>query len=106
VISFFLPVLVYVFNFVCNDISGCPAPSLLHPKTLSLDALKQEVGWPHNGVAGLVSWNGTLAVIGYNVLSLILYRVLPAIEVEGTELRSGGRLNYRFNSSSTSSKLK
>ncbi|CVL13601.1 hypothetical protein LB506_012672 [Fusarium annulatum] len=97
VISFFLPILVYVFNFVCNDISGCPAPSLLHPKTLSLDALKHEVGWPSNGVAGLVSWKGTAAVIGYNVLSLILYRVLPAVEVEGTELRSGGKLKYRFN---------
>jgi len=47
----------------------------------------------------LVSWKGTAAVIGYNVLSLILYRVLPAVEVEGTELRSGGKLKYRFNSS-------
>ncbi|KAF4983087.1 hypothetical protein FZEAL_1416 [Fusarium zealandicum] len=98
ILSFFLPVLVYVLYFACNDISGCPAPSLLHPKTLSLDKLKQEVGWPENGVAGLASWEASAAVVAYNVLSLILFRMLPATEMEGSELRSGGRLNYRINS--------
>ncbi|RSL75191.1 Delta(14)-sterol reductase [Fusarium floridanum] len=102
-ISFLLPVLVYVFNFVCNDISGCPAPSLLSPKTLSLDKLKQEVGWPQDGFAGLVSWEASAATAGYLLLSLILYRVLPAYEVEGTELRSGGRLKYRLNTLYSSS---
>lgn len=37
-------------------------------------------------------------MVGYIGLSLVLYRVLPATETEGTELRSGGRLKYRFNS--------
>jgi protein-S-isoprenylcysteine O-methyltransferase Ste14 len=36
--------------------------------------------------------------LAYYLLSLILYRVLPATEVEGTVLSSGGRLKYRFNS--------
>lgn len=98
VISFGLPLLVYTFYFACNDISGCPAPSLLNPKTFSLDKFKAESGWPTNGVAGLVSWKATAATLGYYLLSLVLYRVLPAIEVEGTELKSGGRLQYRFNS--------
>ncbi|KAI5465364.1 Delta(14)-sterol reductase [Mariannaea sp. PMI_226] len=97
VISFGLPILVYIFNFACNDISGCPAPSLLSPKTLSLDKLKQEVGWPENGIAGLVSWEATAATIGYILLSMILYRILPAAEVQGTELKSGGKLTYRLN---------
>lgn len=97
-ISFGLPILVYVFNFVCNDISGCPAPSLLSPKTLSLDKLKVEVGWPENGFAGLLNWEASAATAGYMLLSMILYRILPAIEVEGTELRNGGKLKYRFNS--------
>ena len=35
--------------------------------------------------------------LGYYFLSLALYRFLPGQEVEGTELRSGGRLMYRFN---------
>ncbi|KAF7543646.1 hypothetical protein G7Z17_g10573 [Cylindrodendrum hubeiense] len=97
VISFGLPILVYVFNFVCNDISGCPAPSLLSPKTLSLDKLKLEVGWPENGFAGLLNWEASAATAGYIFLSMILYRLLPAIEVEGTELRNGNKLKYRFN---------
>ncbi|KAK2616470.1 erg24, C-14 sterol reductase [Conoideocrella luteorostrata] len=96
-ISFGLPLLVYVFTFACNDISGCPAPSLLSPRSLSLDQLKLEVGWPRDGILGLASWKATGAVLAYYLLSLILYRVLPAIEVEGTVLSSGGRLKYRLN---------
>lgn len=34
----------------------------------------------------------------YYLLNMILYRVLPAIQMEGTVLSSGGRLQYRFNS--------
>ncbi|KAG5948716.1 Delta(14)-sterol reductase [Claviceps pazoutovae] len=96
-ISFGLPLLVYFFAFACNDISGCPAPSLLSPRTLSLNQLKLEVGWPQDGIWGLASWKATGAVLAYYLLSLILYRVLPATEVEGTELSCGGRLKYRFN---------
>ncbi|KAK9435902.1 delta(14)-sterol reductase [Metarhizium brunneum] len=96
-ISFGLPILVYVFTFVCNDISGCPAPSLLGPRPLSLEQLKIEVGWPQNGIWGLASWEATGAVLAYYLLNLILYRVLPATEVDGTVLSSGGRLKYRFN---------
>ncbi|KAG6037515.1 Delta(14)-sterol reductase [Claviceps citrina] len=96
-ISFGLPLLVYFFAFACNDISGCPAPSLLRPRTLSLDQLKLEVGWPQDGVWGLASWKATGAVLAYYLLSLVLYRVLPATEVEGTLLSCGGRLKYRFN---------
>jgi len=96
-ISFGLPILVYIFAFGCNDISGCPTPSLLSPKTLSLDKLKAEVGWPENGVVGLFSWEALAASIGYVLVNAILYRILPAVEIEGTVLRSGGRLKYRFN---------
>jgi Delta14-sterol reductase len=40
-------------------------------------------------------------VLGYHLFSLILYRVLPGEEAVGTELTSGGRLKYKFNSMST-----
>ncbi|KND93168.1 Delta(14)-sterol reductase [Tolypocladium ophioglossoides CBS 100239] len=96
-ISFGLPVLVYLFTFACNDISGCPAPSFLNPRTLSLSQLKLEVGWPGDGVWGLASWKATGAVLGYYLLNLILYRVLPATQTKGTVLASGGRLKYKFN---------
>jgi hypothetical protein len=99
-ISFGLPVLVYLFTFSCNDISGCPAPSFLSPKTLSIDQLKVEVGWPEDGILGLASRKASGALAAYYLLNLILYAILPAAEVEGTELRSGGRLKYRFNSTS------
>lgn len=93
-----LPLLVYVFTLACNDISGCPAPSLLHPRSLALEELKLEVGWPDDGLAGLLSWRATAGLLGYVLLSMVLYRVLPASEVEGVPLSSGGRLKYRLNS--------
>lgn len=89
---------MYIFAYGCNDISGCPSPSLLSPKTLSLEQLKAEVGWPEDGVAGLFGWEALAASIGYVLVNAVLYRVLPAVEMEGTALRSGGRLKYRFNS--------
>ncbi|KAH7329420.1 ergosterol biosynthesis ERG4/ERG24 [Stachybotrys elegans] len=104
-ISFLLPVLVYFFAFACNDISGCPAPSLLHPRSLSLGQLKKEVGWPEDGIWGLGSWKAMGAVVGYNVLNLVLYRLLPATEVEGTVLRTGGRLKYRLNTMACNSAI-
>jgi Delta14-sterol reductase len=35
--------------------------------------------------------------LAYYALNLILYRLLPGKEVDGTELASGGKLKYRFN---------
>ncbi|KAI7221535.1 Delta(14)-sterol [Hortaea werneckii] len=112
-ISFGLPIACYAFAFLCNDVSGCPAPSLLSPTKLftppilsrqagwqhALDVLKVEVGWP--GFAGLLSLEATLGALAWYGLSLLLYVLLPAKEVEGTELRSGGKLMYRMNSFSS-----
>lgn len=105
-----LPILCYVFSFVCNDVTGCPAPSLLSPNKLftaptlstqsgwehGIDTLKREVGWP--GVAGLLNTKAFLGTLSWYALSLVLYALLPAYEVDGAELRSGGRLKYRLNS--------
>jgi delta14-sterol reductase len=95
VISFGLPLLCYTFVFLCNDISGCPAPSLLHPSSFSLEQLKREVGWP--GVSGLVTTNAVLGTLAYYLFSLTLYAFLPATETDGTVLTNGSRLKYRFN---------
>lgn len=67
---------------------------------LTIEGLKQEVGWPTNGVLGLASWDVMLKVLGYYLFSLALQRVLPGEEVEGVELSSGGKLKYKFNSMS------
>ncbi|KAL4810699.1 ergosterol biosynthesis ERG4/ERG24 [Aspergillus unguis] len=96
-ITFGLPVLLYGFTFLCNDVSGCPAPSLLHPSTLTLDKLKKEVGWPADGIYGLYDTKALLWVLSYYLLQLVLYIILPGPVVEGTELACGGRLRYKFN---------
>ncbi|KNG86611.1 delta(14)-sterol reductase [Aspergillus nomiae NRRL 13137] len=93
----FLPALIYAFTFFCNDVSGCPAPSLLHPSTLSLDQLKKEVNWPQDGLKGFFDARVTLWVLSYYLLSLALNVFLPGDEVEGTELACTGRLRYKFN---------
>lgn len=100
VISTALPLLCYAFAFFCNDISGCPAPSLLHPSTFSLDKLKQEVGW--TGLSGLINAKAVFGTLGYYVLSLALGAFLPSEDVEGTELRTGGKLKYRMNAFNSS----
>ncbi|KAK2736156.1 erg24, C-14 sterol reductase [Myotisia sp. PD_48] len=92
-----LPILIYTFAFTCNDISGCPAPSLLHPSSFSLESLKSEVGWPVEGFGGLFNGKVTLYVLGYYVLSLLLQIFLPGTEAEGVVLACGGRHKYKFN---------
>jgi hypothetical protein len=95
-----LPLVTYILTFLCNDISGCPVPSVLHPSTLAIDKLKEEVGWPEDGVLGLVNLKVIGMVLAYYLFSLILWRVLPGTEAEGTPLVSGGKLKYKFNSMS------
>lgn len=97
-ISFGLPIAIYAFTFLCNDISGCPVPSILAPSKLTIERLKQDAGWPTNGISGLASWDASAKVLGYYLLSLVLHRVLPGEEKQGVELTSGGSLKYKFNS--------
>ncbi|KAK5165923.1 erg24, C-14 sterol reductase [Saxophila tyrrhenica] len=109
ILTLLLPPLVYVFAFLCNDVSGCPAPVILSPAKLftaptlstksgwqhGLDTLKHEVGWP--GWTGLLNVEAVLGTVAWYGLSLALWALLPAYEVEGTELATGGRLKYRMN---------
>ncbi|GFF60110.1 C-14 sterol reductase [Aspergillus udagawae] len=97
VFIFGLSTLIYSLTFLCNDVSGCPAPSLLNPATLSLDKLKKEVGWPQEGLKTFFDIRVTLWVLSYYLLSLVLYVSLPGEVVEGTELACKGRLRYKFN---------
>lgn len=94
-IVFGLPILVYLFTFACNDVSGCPVPSLLHPSTLSLDRLKREMGW--RGIDALYDTNVTLWTLNYYLVSLFLQIFLPGRVAEGVPLACGGRLKYKFN---------
>ena len=109
ILSIFLPPLCYAFAFACNNVSGCPAPSLLSPGKLfsrtvippksgwehGTEILAREVGWP--GWSGLISVEAALGTLAWYGLSLALWALLPAYEVDGTELNGGGKLKYRFN---------
>lgn len=97
VFIFGLSTLIYSFTFLCNDVSGCPAPSLLNPSTLSLDKLREEVGWPQEGLKAFFDIRVALWVLSYYLLSLVLYVFLPGEVVEGTELACKGRLRYKLN---------
>ncbi|KAH0830899.1 hypothetical protein AYO21_11545 [Fonsecaea monophora] len=97
-IVFGLPILVYTTIFLCNDVSGCPAPALLDPRTLTLEKLKKQTPWPEDGLWGLFDLNVILWVLAYYALSLSLQLFLPGQEVDGTTLGTGGRHHYKFNS--------
>ncbi|KAI4177128.1 MAG: hypothetical protein LQ343_000610 [Gyalolechia ehrenbergii] len=99
--SFGLPIICYLAAFACNDVSGCPVPSAVHPRSLTISKLKSEAGWPRNGFLGLASWKVTGFVLAYYLFSLILQAALPGIVVQGVQLRSGGRLEYKFNAFSS-----
>lgn len=93
-----LPVLLFFFSFACNDVAGCPVPSLLDPRTLSWEKFRLEIRWSEGGVFDLCSWEVIGVTLAYYIFSMILWRVLPAEEVNGTKLVHHGRsLKYRFN---------
>lgn len=96
-ITFGLPVLVYASAFLCNDVSGCPAPSLLHPSKLTWNRLKTQIPWSDNGIWGVHSWEVTGWVSAYYFLSLALQLLLPGEHVEGQLLSCHGRHMYKFN---------
>ena len=93
--SIALPITCYAFAFGCNEISGCPAPSLLYPKEIKLEKLKHEVGWP--GILGLLNREAVLVGASIYVYSLLSLALLPAHKVEGVTLSSGGKLSYTLN---------
>jgi delta14-sterol reductase len=97
-ITFGLPLLLYIFAFACNDVAGCPIPSLLQPHSLSWEKVKGETGLLNATVADFFSWEVTLVTLAYYSWDLLLWRILPAKQVYGTKLVHHGRpLSYRFN---------
>ena len=95
--TFGLPLVVYISTFLCNDVSGCPAPALLDPKSLTLAKLKAQTPWPAEGISGLLNLEVMGWVLAYYGLSLAMQLLLPGVESEGIPLVNGGRLKYKFN---------
>ncbi|KKY13932.1 putative c-14 sterol reductase [Phaeomoniella chlamydospora] len=101
-VTFGLPILVYLSTFLCNDVSGCPVPSLLNPSTITFEKLKRETPWPEEGFAGLFDFKVSAWVLAYFGLLLVLQLILPGVEVEGVKLACGGKHKYKFNTFTTS----
>lgn len=94
--------MVYSLAFFCNDVSGCPAPALLHPTRMTLAELKQDINWPKEGIVGLFNMDVLVKVLGYYFLLLLLQVFLPGMTVDGVQLACGGRHKYKMNSMSIS----
>ncbi|KAF4177618.1 hypothetical protein CNMCM8694_003346 [Aspergillus lentulus] len=102
-ITFGLPLLLYVFAFACNDVAGCPIPTLLHIRSITWEKVKADTGLVNASIANFFSWEVTLVTIAYYILGLLLWRILPAKQIYGTKLVHHGRpLSYRFNAFSAS----
>nr|KAK5448826.1 erg24, C-14 sterol reductase [Exophiala xenobiotica] len=96
-IVFGLPLLTYASVFLCNDVSGCPAPALLDPQSLTLAKLKAQIPWPEEGLVGLFDVEVMAWTLAYYAFSLVLQLCLPGEEVHGSTLGTGGRHHYKFN---------
>ncbi|RAL16217.1 ERG4/ERG24 ergosterol biosynthesis protein [Aspergillus homomorphus CBS 101889] len=102
-ITFGLPVLLYAFAFACNDVSGCPVPTLLQPRDLTWEKLKADAGLLNVSLSSFLSWKVTSVTVAYYVFGLFIWKILPAKEVHGTKLVHHDRsLLYRFNAFSAS----
>lgn len=67
---------------------------------ISIETLKEEIGWPEDGIRGLFEVDATLYVLAYYALSLFLQVFLPGTEAEGVKLACGGKHKYKLNSMS------
>ncbi|PYI26035.1 ERG4/ERG24 ergosterol biosynthesis protein [Aspergillus indologenus CBS 114.80] len=102
-ITFGLPVLLYAFAFACNDVAGCPVPTLLQPRDFTWEKLKADNNLQSISLSDFLSWKVTLVTVAYYVFGLFLWKILPAKEVHGTKLVHHDRpLQYRFNAFSAS----
>lgn len=102
-ITFGLPLLLFLFAFGCNDVAGCPIPSLLPSRPFTWANVKADTGLLNLSLSNFISWEAIFITVAYYAYGLCLWRILPAKEVYGTKLVHHGRpLLYRFNGMYTS----
>lgn len=87
-ISIGLPVLVNLLYITCND-KGCPCSWT--SSAPYIEELKEQP---------LISWIVTKAYLAWFFALVVLDRVIPGKVVQGTELRNGTKLTYKFNGTS------
>lgn len=88
-VSTTVPFFTYAFFFYCNEEVGCALP----PKswTLPLHNMAQGV------VNGLTDTQAWIIYLSWYTFCVAAWALIPCQEVEGTELRTGGKLLYQIN---------
>lgn len=91
-ISTAVPITIYGLYFNCSEISDGCSPSLSSFPSSFINAMSS-VGWIKN----LFDLKATLAYFAWYASLVGLWYFLPGEWIEGTELRTGGRVKYKFN---------
>ncbi|KAB5589542.1 C-14 sterol reductase ERG24 [Ceratobasidium theobromae] len=94
-ISTAVPITIYGLYFNCSEISDGCSPSLSSFPSSFINAMSS-VGW-----INLFDLKATLAYFAWYASLVGLWYFLPGEWIEGTELRTGGRVKYKFNGFST-----
>jgi delta14-sterol reductase len=93
-VSLTVPLTIYGLYFACSETSGgCPRPLRL----LFSDFIKSVLdvdSW-----VNLFDTKATVVYFGWYAFTVAAWYFLPGDWVEGTELRTGGRLKYKINGS-------
>ncbi|KAG8722996.1 erg24, C-14 sterol reductase [Ceratobasidium sp. 428] len=91
-ISLTVPLVIYAVNYACSQHSGNEFTSL---RRLATSILKLD-GW-----ASLFDAEAAIAYAGFYAFTIAAWYFLPGEWIEGTELRTGGRLKYKMNAFAT-----
>ncbi|KAF8598461.1 ERG4/ERG24 ergosterol biosynthesis protein [Ceratobasidium sp. AG-I] len=95
-VSLAVPLTIYGLYFTCSEASGgCPPPLWSIPFNF-VRAVEDKDWW-----LSLFDAKASIAYAGWYVYTLAAWLILPGDWVEGTELRTGGRIKYKINALST-----
>ncbi|PWN32829.1 putative ERG24-C-14 sterol reductase [Meira miltonrushii] len=92
-VSILTPFFAYLLYFACNEKVGC---SILprYPEVIA-----------HQFVAGVkesfLDWQAWAVYFGWYAFCIVAWAVLPGQQVQGTELRTGKKLEYKINAFAT-----
>jgi delta14-sterol reductase len=91
-----VPFLTYALNLGCSErIGECPPPLKFIPEMLL--ASVSDLNW----WKGLWDTQASLIYFGWYAFCVVAWKILPGDDVEGLELRSGGKKKYKINAFST-----
>ncbi|CAE6353935.1 unnamed protein product [Rhizoctonia solani] len=95
-VSITVPVVIYALYFTCSEAAGgCPPPLWSIP--FNFVRAVESVDWWKN----LFDKEASIAYAAWYTFTVAAWWLLPGDWVEGTELRTGGRIKYKINAFST-----